>query len=34
VQSELGRGTCFIIRLPLKVQQNDKKDADEVDPGA
>ena len=34
VQSELGRGTRFSIRLPLKMPQQDQKDADEYDSGA
>jgi len=34
VQSELGRGTRFNIRLPLKMPPKDQKDAGEYDPGA
>jgi signal transduction histidine kinase len=34
VQSELGRGTRFNIRLPLKLQQKDQKDTGEDDPAA
>jgi signal transduction histidine kinase len=34
VQSELGRGTRFSIRLPLKMPKNDQKDAGEYDPDA
>jgi signal transduction histidine kinase len=34
VQSELGRGTRFNIRLPLRVPQQDRKDTGEQGPGA
>jgi signal transduction histidine kinase len=34
VQSELGKGTRFKIRLPLKMPRKDKKGTGECDPGA